>query len=85
MPHTIRAEAAGFAPASSSIILDKDVDVSLILERIVEAPPASTPSPTVPGPSKMPSLPSSAVSVDRRCLPPYYYEQGIKKYKPECL
>jgi hypothetical protein len=53
---------------------------------VVELPANSASAPSsassAPRPAqKLPPKPAAAMS----CVPPYYYEKGIKRFKAECL
>src|SRR5262249_29620009 len=76
--HSLRAEATGYAPRTSAVTLDKDLHLVLALEKVHavrEAAPKASAKPV-----------QTAEATNGSCVPPYYFdENGIKKYRPECL
>jgi eukaryotic-like serine/threonine-protein kinase len=92
--HSIRASAPGYQPEVRTLKFSRDQDVEISLEKLVP-----TPEPTashaigtiVPSRPEAPHRvvapkPKNTVSVDEsRCSPPYYFSNGIKTFKPECL
>lgn len=48
--------------------------------QLASASAVASPSPSPSGSAK-PARPAFGA----RCVPPYYYEKGIKRFKPECL
>ncbi len=81
-PHSVRAEATGYTASSRSVTLDKDVDLVLPLERTKETPAKVRGA--LPRGAGAVNAPAKAPSAN--CSPPYYFdEQGLKKFKPECI
>jgi serine/threonine-protein kinase len=87
--HEIRATLSGYEPALRTVKFDRDLSLEILLNAL-PAPAASVePSP------KAPKGPSPAVTRPRgggapkpaagNCDPPFYFENGIKVYKPGCL
>jgi serine/threonine-protein kinase len=77
-PHRVRAEATGYVPVHREVRLDRDLDLQLVL---APAPAGSTPAPRRPrrGPDR-------TEGSKPNCAQPYTLDdQGIKKYRPECL
>jgi serine/threonine-protein kinase len=79
-PHAIRAEAEGHVSSSVAVSFDRDRDVVITLEtqKPVVAPKKQTTTRRAPSePASTPPAPN--------CNPPYFIEDGIKKFKPGCL
>jgi len=90
--HTVRAEAKGYAPSTAVLVLDKDSDIQLTLERpkpqAASAPVERSRGRVASEPSAPASRPTSAASkADKAdCASPFFVDQkGIKRYKSECL
>ncbi|WP_437288379.1 serine/threonine protein kinase [Sorangium sp. So ce406] len=82
--HEVRAEAPGYASARAEIVLDRNVDLDLVLEQ------EKRDAPTAPAPARVvkraPTAEPAAPPPEADCNPPYYFnEHGIKKFKPACL
>jgi serine/threonine-protein kinase len=76
--HTIRAEARGRAPKEAHVSFDSDVWLSLKLD-VVPTLVRNTP---IPGVTQRPAAAPTPAST---CIPPYYFEDGIKKIKRGCM
>jgi serine/threonine-protein kinase len=75
-PHSIRAEAPGYASERKIVTFDKDVDLALRLGWARAAGPR---------PSKA-AAPAASVQPQVSCDPPYFIdENGIRRLRPECL
>jgi len=93
--HVVRAEAAGYATGSTAVVLERDADVVLTLERAKKAEPPAPPNkggsrPPPPRTSPPPASPPPANPLPPPakpdCNPPYYVDShGIKRYKAECM
>jgi serine/threonine-protein kinase len=96
--HLVRATAPGYATKTQTVSFDRNRDVEIRLEPAASAaatapavaPPATPPSATVH--VVAPTAPRRAVPPKRKgtseenpCTPPYYFVNGIKTYRPECL
>ena len=99
--HAIRVSARGYALQQRSVQFSRDVQLDIALDRLgpaptssaagapsAVAPPVSTPVRTaVPrfvAPARTAAASSPAAS-ESQCTPPYYFANGIKTFKPECL
>ncbi len=79
--HVLRAEAKGYAGRSEEIVVDRASDMMLMLEKAQKAPGGSSTRSTPAVSARPPQAPPAV-----NCNPPYFLdEQGIKKFKPECL
>ncbi len=104
--HIVKAVAEGYVVNSTGVVLNKDVDVTLILQRLPqeesteekkkETKPArvyhprtrTRPRPSRPKPVEADPTPPPATKpkTNSNCNPPYIIDDnGIKKYKMECL
>jgi eukaryotic-like serine/threonine-protein kinase len=87
--HVVRISAPGYAPAERSVRFSKDVQVDEELDAaaaIASAASTAAPSRTVaPHPAAHPKAPAGAAAADSPCAAPYYFANGIKTFKPECL
>ncbi len=92
--HFVRAEAAGYNTGSTGVVLDKDTDVVLTLERSKKSEPTppkggnARPAPARPNPPTTPPPPVNPPAPPAKpdCNPPYYVDaHGIKRYKAECM
>jgi eukaryotic-like serine/threonine-protein kinase len=93
--HSIRASAPGYLPEVRTLNFSRDLEVDISLERLAPiADPAPnraivTASPArVEAPRRVVVLkPKSSAPAEETstCSPPYYFSNGIKTFKPECL
>ncbi len=84
MDHEVRAVAATYLPALRKIRFDRDLSLEIALEPEAPPPPVtslSQPAPSVPHRTTAHRPPKP----NARCNPPFYFENGIKTFKPECL
>jgi len=68
--------SASTAPTPSASSIEDTAVVEL--PPVLASAPASASHPTI---VKLPTKPPTGAN----CVPPYYYEKGIKRFKPECL
>lgn len=92
--HSIRATAAGYVPERRTINFSRDLELEFSLDKMaakVEPPPSSTAAALSPPryePQRrlvVPKPKGVASAEEPRCSPPYYFANGIKTFKPECL
>jgi serine/threonine-protein kinase len=84
--HVIEARVPGYVSQTRTIKFDRSQDVELVLGKIAVAPAEPTPSAASARKSALPRAAGSAAPGNEpSCNPGYYYENGIKTYKPECL
>ena len=92
--HEIRATAAGYQDYRKFVRFERDVSLEVMLQPVASAPAASAagdvvfanPKANVPPPVNNSRASSSAPKKTKsNCDPPFYYEGGIKTYKPGCL
>ena len=92
LDHEVRAVAASYLPAVRKIRFEQDLSLEFALEpeqpaEPVASPSQSTPSDssgTAPAPPPRPR-PLRSRRSSARCNPPFYFDNGIKTFKPECL
>ena len=98
--HTIRLEHEGHESSERAVVADADISLTIELTPQSSASPAS-PLASESAPSRSrgtrqrtpafvakPSANApvkSAAAGKAQCDPPYYFSEGIKKYKPECI
>jgi eukaryotic-like serine/threonine-protein kinase len=83
IPHSIRAEAAGYRSEEKSLLFKNDTEVTLTLEPAKDRARAQTPPRPVSsrGPAVLTSPPPKV-----NCNPPYMIDEtGIQRLKPECI
>lgn len=97
--HTIRVSAHGYAPEQRIVQFSSDLQVDISLEKLAPSPPVSTQSAAAaavaqpawrggPPPRIVPKSttpPAASSTGESNCSPPYYFSNGIKTFKPECL
>ena len=87
--HEVRAMAASYLPALRRIRFDEDQSLEIALERATPPEPVVSASQPAPSagllPHKTTTRASRSPKSNARCNPPFYYENGIKTFKPECL
>lgn len=91
--HTVRAEAPGHAPKATTFKATRDARVVLALEKEKVEPAASASASAAAAPSAKPvptatvaPRPSGTATVKKDCSSPYFLDQdGVKRFKPECL
>jgi hypothetical protein len=94
--HQVHGVLAGYETQTRSVRFTEDVSIELSLEEVAPPPPIPEPSaaepgaesPRVGGPLRAPRPPIAKPppgSPSGRCDPPFYFENGIKQYKPGCL
>jgi hypothetical protein len=84
--HEIRATHDGYEPISRRVKFDSDLSLDISMTAVVPAPaPSATAKPAkwTSGASKASSKASGKGAGN--CDPPFYFENGIKIYKPGCL
>lgn len=85
--HKLRAEAPGYIPRTVEFSKVKSIAIVLTLERMAPAKgAASTRAGGAVGTATVPSATAVATDVKQACAVPYFIDdQGIKKFKPECM
>ncbi len=93
--HTVRAEAPGHAPKTTTFKATRDARVVLALEKDKAEPTASASASasaaSAPSAKAVPAgtaapRPTGAATVKKDCSSPYFLDQdGVKRFKPECL
>ncbi|HEY3595067.1 MAG TPA: serine/threonine-protein kinase [Polyangiaceae bacterium] len=79
--HPLKASAPGYLPQAQLLKFDRDQDVEIFLQRVPEPRPSASPPAR-----KLPRAAAPAPkSQEHACDPPYYFVDGIKTYRPECL
>ena len=81
--HVIRAESRGYISRTEEIVVDRASDMVLTLEKAPNVPigPTVRPAQSEHAPVQPPPPPPSA-----NCNPPYFIDdQGIKRFKPQCI
>jgi eukaryotic-like serine/threonine-protein kinase len=96
-PHQMVVSADGFVPDTRSVTFDKSLTVDVALrpvEQAAQAEPRATTNSvhgkSAPGGSRHSALgavgaPTAAARPSADCSPPYFFDRGIKTYKPQCL
>jgi eukaryotic-like serine/threonine-protein kinase len=97
LDHQVRTVASGYAPSARQIRFERDLALELVLEKLGPQLTASTvpsaPAPTVSAGRSAGSQPrsprpprtSSPSGKGPGCSPPFYFENGIKVFKPQCI
>jgi eukaryotic-like serine/threonine-protein kinase len=92
--HEIRAALSGYEPYVKSVRFERDLSLEIMLQQsaVGAAAAASTTAPKTsktPPPSgkatKVPPVTNVGKKTSPNCDPPFYFENGIKVYKPGCL
>ncbi|HEY3593856.1 MAG TPA: PEGA domain-containing protein, partial [Polyangiaceae bacterium] len=89
--HFIRVIAPGFSAQTNIVKFDRTQDIEVRLEPLAKAPepaPVASEPPAIPRVTRRNVAPKKKTAPppdDRTCSPPYYFSQGIKVYKPQCL
>jgi serine/threonine-protein kinase len=91
--HALRVSASGYDPVERRLRVEHDTSVMLDLQPQPSAPAASSLPDPLPRGRRRPAAdvrgrrPSAGSTSDEKpgCNPPYYYENGIKTYRPECI
>jgi serine/threonine-protein kinase len=97
--HELRAVAPGYAPEHRTLKFSRDQEITVSLEKL--AAKAAAPAPNNEAATAHPAhaaVPRNAVTAkpkattsasasaaESNCSPPYYFSNGIKAFKPECL
>jgi len=93
LEHEIRATATGYQDHKKSVRFDRDLSLDLMLQPVA-APPApsvaadavnANPKLNVPPAANNSRPAATPKKAKSSCDPPFYYENGIKTYKPGCL
>jgi serine/threonine-protein kinase len=88
--HAIHVSAQGYAPEERTVQFSRDLQVDISLEKLnvaaaaSEAASAASPSSRAT-PRGVARPKPSAAAAESTCTPPYYFSNGIKTFKPECL
>jgi serine/threonine-protein kinase len=91
--HEIRATLAGYEPYVRTVRFERDLSLDIMLQPSAspavpspELPSAAAPRPAVKGGRSLPRAPVPITkSAKPNCDPPFYFDNGIKVYKPGCL
>jgi eukaryotic-like serine/threonine-protein kinase len=92
--HSIRATAAGYQPEVRTLKFSRDLEVEISLEKLlpkVDPAPSRTIAVTAPPRYEpphhviVPKPKGTASAEESPCNPPFYFSNGIKTFKPECL
>jgi eukaryotic-like serine/threonine-protein kinase len=94
--HSIRASAPGYLPEVRILDFSRDLEVDIALQKLAptaERTPIGTPAASASSRYEAPRRvfvvapkPKGAASAEEsQCTPPYYFTNGIKTFKPECL
>jgi eukaryotic-like serine/threonine-protein kinase len=93
--HEVRATLAGYEPYLRTVRFERDLSLEIMLQPLPAAVTSATASnePSGKTPKANPSfgrnirVPAVPVKkpVNANCDPPFYFENGIKVYKPGCL
>jgi serine/threonine-protein kinase len=92
--HSVRASAPGYMSKTQELGFDRNQELDLRLEKVVVTPvpvPVSSATARASAPVVAPSrraVPSprhKGGADENPCSPPYYFVNGIKTYRPECL
>ena len=93
--HVVRAEAPGYSTGRVVVMLEKDTEVVLALEKsnkpVVQSGPPRVTRPSAPrtvAPAQPAAAPPPAPPAPAKpdCNPPYFIDsQGIKRYKADCM
>jgi hypothetical protein len=95
--HVIRIERDGYEPTLRRLVVTDDLQLDISLPAL-EAAGAPAASGTAKGKGRVrawgrvplgaappTSTPPSAAAAGKNCDPPYYFANGNKTYKPECI
>jgi hypothetical protein len=91
--HSVRVEREGYEPSERSVKVSEQTSLSVDL--VAKAEPSATPresekprsnvrGPRVAAPVVAPRAPAPAPA-EKNCDPPFYFVNGNKTYKPECI
>jgi serine/threonine-protein kinase len=91
--HTVRVEREGFETSERVVGVRDDVTLSIELAAkpsvaepaTAEKAKAASRPPSAPRPARSPSAASPAAADRKNCEPPFYFVNGNKTYKPECI
>jgi eukaryotic-like serine/threonine-protein kinase len=87
--HSVHAEAPGYHPHTRAVTLATPLDLKVDLQpaaAVSAAAPATARPPLTKGAvSSVSGASEPAASSARSCRPPFYFDQGIKYFRPECL
>lgn len=82
--HEIKATLEGYEPVARSVRFASDLSLEISMTAVAAAPSASAkPAKWTNGASRPAAKPS--IKETGNCDPPFYFEKGIKTYKPGCL
>jgi hypothetical protein len=89
--HAVRVEREGYETSERTIRVSENVELNVELSA---KPSASTPAAAPPdkqsagarvAPQRGAAAPAKALPAQKNCDPPYYFVNGNKTYKPECI
>jgi serine/threonine protein kinase len=87
--HAVKASAPGYMPRIQSLKFDRDQDVEIFLEKLAPAPGSELNAAAGTARPRRAPRPAAAATKtthdEGACNPGYYFVDGIKTYKPECL
>jgi serine/threonine protein kinase len=87
--HSVHAEAPGYQPHTRAVTLATPLDLKVDLQpaaAVSAAVPATgRPLLTKGAPVSVSATNEPAASSTRSCRPPFYFVEGIKYFRPECL
>lgn len=91
--HEIKATLAGHEPYTKVVRFDRDLSLEIMLQALPAPEPSIAPQTKPTGPIRyVPRPPAAAPPAGKKpdpkaanCDPPFYFEGGIKVYKPGCL
>jgi serine/threonine protein kinase len=93
--HELRAVAPGYTPEQRTLKFSRDQEITISLGKL--ATKAAVPAPSndaatghpahaaLPRNAVIPKPKATASAPEPNCSPPYYFSNGIKTFKPECL
>ena len=95
LDHVVRAAAAGFASKVETRKFSRDLELEMSLDRLPlakaspapgSAPAAMSAAHAAPQRIPVPGRPKPSAAVEEpNCSPPYYFSNGIKLFKPDCI
>ncbi len=94
LEHEIRATAPGYEDYKKAVRFERDISLEIMLQPVTAAAATSAaddvvivhPKVNASPPSNNARSPSASSKKSKtNCDPPFYYEDGIKTFKPGCL